>query len=218
MNFEHARHNMVEQQIRPWQVLDQKVLDLLMKIHREEFIPAGYRQLALADIQVPLPHGQVTMTPKVEARLLQSVDIQPNDKVLEIGTGCGYLTALLANAAREVVSVDIFPDFIEQAREQLINKHNINNVSLESGDAITGWEKSGPYDVIVVTGSVPVLDDHFQQQLTTDGRLFVIVGEPPVMEATLITRKGNNEWAMESLFETSLPPLIGAVAEKQFEI
>ncbi len=119
--------------------------------------------------------------------------------------------------AGEVVSVDIFPDFIENARDKL-KIHNIDNVSLETGDAITGWEKSGPYDVIVVTGSIPKQDENFQQQLKMDGRLFVIVGEPPIMEAMLITRRGNNEWAVESLFETNLPPLIGATAEKPFEI
>jgi len=217
MNFEQARFNMIEQQIRTWEVLDQDVLDLLMDIRREDFIPEEYKQLALADTQIPLTHGQVTMTPKVEARILQSIDIQAKDKVLEIGTGCAYLTALMAKMADEVISVDIYPVFTEQAAKKL-KQYNIENVKLENGDAIAGWESSNPYDVIVVTGSVPLLEAHYQKQLASKGRLFIIVGESPVMEAILITRAGENEWAKESLFETDLPPLIGATAKKHFKI
>ena len=208
MNFEQARLNMIEQQIRTWEVLDQNVLDLIGKIHREDFMPEDYRLLALADVQIPLMHGQVTMTPKVEARLIQSLDIKDTDKILEIGTGCAYLTALLASSGKHVTSVDIFPEFTREAGYKLI-RHNINNVTLETGDAIKGWDKHAPYDVIVVTGSVPELEPVFQEQLNITGRLFVITGKSPVMEAWLITRIGQQEWARESIFETDIPPLIG---------
>ena len=216
MNFEQARYNMIEQQIRTWEVLDQNVLDLLMKIHREDFVPDAFRQLALADTRIPLAHGQVTMTPKVEARILQSVDIQKTDKVLEIGTGCAYLTAVIANMAKEVISIDIFPEFTKSAEEKL-QKHGITNVTLETGDAISGFQPASPYDVIIVTGSLPVPDDCFQNQLAINGRLFVITGHSPVMDATLITRAGENEWAKEILFETDIPPLVGAKEPKKFQ-
>lgn len=208
MNFEQARLNMIEQQIRTWEVLDQHVLNLIAEIHREDFIPEDYRQLALADVQLPLAHQQVTMTPKVEARLVQALNIQQDDTILEIGTGCAYLTALLARSGRQVTSVDIYPEFTREAKRKLAG-HGIENVELQTGDASQGWKGRGPYDVIVVTGSVPVLNTCFQEQLKPGGRLFVIVGTPPVMEAILITAIGNRQWATESLFETNLPSLIG---------
>lgn len=215
MDFDQARLNMIEQQIRPWEVLNQDILDLIAAVHREDFVPKQYRQLAFADTNIPLSHNEVTMTPKVEARLLQAVAITADDKVLEIGTGCAYLTALLAKSARLVTSVDIYPDFTLEARDKL-GRLFLDNVVLETGDAINGWPQSAPYDVIVVTGSVPVLEPHFQQQLTNGGRLFVITGGSPVMEASLITRLGDDEWATESLFETDLPPLIGAPRCEEF--
>lgn len=217
MNFEQARYNMIEQQIRTWEVLDQNVLDLLMKIHREDFVPDNYKQLALADTRIPLAQGQVTMTPKVEARIIQSVDIKHADKVLEIGTGCAYLTAIIASMAKQVISVDIYPEFTKSAGGKL-QKYNISNVTLETGDAITGWPSASPYDVIIVTGSLPVLDDCFQKQLTLNGRLFIITGLSPVMDAILITRAGENEWAREVLFETDIPPLVGAKEPKKFRL
>lgn len=217
MNFEQARLNMIEQQIRTWEVLDQDVLDLLAKIHREDFMPEEFRLLALADIQIPLMHNQVTLTPKIEARLLQTLNINNSDTILEIGTGCAYLTALLASTGKHVISVDIFPEFTSEAQHKL-QQHNINNVTLESGDAVNGWDKYAPYDVIVVTGSVPVLENHFQEQLNTGGRLFVIIGQSPVMEALLITRVGPYEWARESIFETDIPELIGAPKADTFEL
>lgn len=217
MNFETARINMIEQQIRPWEVLDQTVLDHIAEIHREDFVPARLQQLALADVSLPLAHGQVTMTPKVEARVLQSLALKKTDKVLEIGTGCGYLTALLGKSAASVISVDIFPDFTREAMDKLARYH-INNVTLESGDAIKGWDSHAPYDAIVVTGSVPSLPPCFQEQLAINGRLFVIVGQSPVMEAMLITRSGQQDWTSEVLFETDLPPLIGAANNNEFTL
>ena len=217
MNFEQARFNMIEQQIRTWEVLDQDVLDLIAEIHREDFVPVEYYQLALADVQIPLAHQQVTMTPKLEARLLQALDIQKTDKILEIGTGCAYLTALLARSSHHVTSVDIYPEFTSEAKIKL-TRHGIQNITLETGDAIRGWSNQSPYDVIVVTGSVPVLDSCFQEQLNLQGRLFIITGVAPVMEALLITRVGDNEWLKESLFETDIPALIGAPTISEFKL
>lgn len=208
---------MIEQQIRTWEVLDQAILDLLAEIHREDFVPVEYRQLALADIQIPLAHKQVTMTPKVEARLLQALDIKPTDKILEIGTGCAYLTALLARTGHHVFSVDIFPEFTGEAKTKLA-RHGIHNVTLETGDATRGWAQHAPYDVIVLTGSLPVLESCFQKQLNIGGRLFVIVGTSPVMEALLITRIGENEWSTESLFETDIPALAGTKISTEFKL
>jgi protein-L-isoaspartate(D-aspartate) O-methyltransferase len=216
-NFEQARLNMVEQQIRPWEVLDQNVLDLITSVHREDFIPDEFRQLAFADVQLPLAHAQVTMTPKMEARLLQVVNVRKTDKVLEIGTGCAYLTALLAKSSTHTLSVDIYPEFTRAAEKKLVN-HQINNATLVTGNAVNGWDKNNTYDVIVVTGSVPVLNTCFQEQLGLNGRLFVIVGNSPVMEAQLITRMGENEWSKEVLFETDLPPLIGVKTKEQFSL
>ena len=215
MNFEQARYNMIEQQIRTWEVLDQRILDLLGEMHREDFVPDAYRNLALADIQIPLLHDQVTMTPKVEARLLQSLAIQASDRILEIGTGCAYLTSVLARAGQHVTSVDLFEDFTRQAGDKL-SRHQITNVTLETGDAIKGWSRGKTFDVIVLTGSLPVLDPCFQEQLEPMGRMFVITGTLPVMEAQLITRVGENEWSKESLFETTIPPLIGAKEPERF--
>jgi protein-L-isoaspartate(D-aspartate) O-methyltransferase len=215
MNYEQARFNMIEQQIRTWEVLDQRILNLLADVHREDFIPDVYKKLALADVNIPLLHEQVTMPPKLEARLLQSLDISKDDRILEIGTGCAYLTALLAKLGKDVTSIDIFPEFTLQAGEKLA-AHNINNVNLIAADAINGWSLTAPYDVIVVTGSVPLENKSFQQQLSIGGRLFVIVGESPVMEALLVTRVSDNGWSRESLFETDIPALIGAVQPARF--
>ena len=215
MNFEQARENMIKQQIRPWKVSDQKTLDLLSEIHREDFIPEPYRHLALADINIPLLHNQVTMTPKMEARLLQHLALQPHEKILEIGTGCGYLTALLANSGKIVHSVDIYPEFKEYALP-IFKQYALQNIHLYVGDAVRGWPQEAPYDAIVVTGSVPLLERHFQEQLQPGGRLFVIVGQSPAMEARLITRKGSGTWAVTSLFETDLPPLVGAPEPEPF--
>ena len=214
-NFEQARFNMIEQQIRPWDVLDQRTLDLIASVPREQFVPQDYRKLAFADINIPLAQGQVMMSPKVEARLLQALRLNPNDSVLEIGTGSGYLTALLAKVANHVDSVDIFPEFI-QAAETKLTALNINNVTLQVGDAINGWNTNVNYDVIVLTGSIPILTSHFQDQLDEGGCLFAIVGEEPIMQAQLLTRVNQTETNLEILFETVLPPLLGAVSPSRF--
>jgi protein-L-isoaspartate(D-aspartate) O-methyltransferase len=216
MNFEQARENMIKQQIRPWEVVDENTLNLLAEIHREDFVPDTYRDLALADINIPLLHGQLMMTPKVEARLLQHLAIQPDETILEIGTGSGYLTALLAKSGKYVHSVDIYPEFAQLAGPKF-KRYGLQNIQMQVGDAVRGWSAAAHYDVIVVTGSVPLLERHFQEQLRTGGRLFVIVGSSPAMEARLITRTGTDVWTTDSLFETDLPPLIGAPRPEPFQ-
>ena len=215
MNLELARHNMIEQQIRPWEVLDQRILDLLQQVPREDFVPPRYRKLAFADIEIPLGHGEVMMQPKLEARLLQALDIQPNDRVLEVGTGSGYVTALLAHLGRQIFSVEINGELLEQARQRLAS-HNITNVTLTQGDAAGGWSSGAPYDAILLTGSVPELPEAFLKTMTIGGRLVAVVGSAPIMEATLITRLGENEWSEEGLFETVTPPLRNAVSHQPF--
>lgn len=215
MNFEQARLNMIEQQIRPWEVLDQQILDLLVALPREEFVPAAQRNLALSDLNLPLAHGEVMMSPKLEARMLQSLAIQPDETVLEIGTGSGYVTALLARLAKHVYSVDIHADFTEAALQKLV-AHNINNVTLETGDAARGWSQHAPYDVICLTGSLPILPKPFMHDLAVGGRLFAIVGDSPVMDVMLITRAGQDDWSKEYLFETDLPALQNAEQPERF--
>lgn len=215
MNIDQARFNMVEQQVRPWEVLDQTVLSLMEHAPRDAFVPAEYRSLAYADICVPLGHDEVMMPPRVEARLLQALRLDAADRVLEIGTGSGYLTYLLAALAGHVVSVELRQDLHERARG-LLAEHATHNVTLECSDGVRGREVGAPYDAIAVTGSVPVLEEHFQRQLCIGGRLFVIVGEAPVMEARLIRRTGPDEWLSEGLFETVLPALVGAPQPPRF--
>jgi len=215
MNLQQARINMVEQQIRPWEVLDQRVLDHMRDIPREDFVPPEYRGLAYADIRVPIGHGQVMMAPREEARLLQALDIGNQDKVLEIGTGSGYLTALIASLCREVVSVECHADLGAAAAEKLEARH-VSNVTMEIGDGGNAWPSAGPYDAIAVTGSLPVIEERFKRQLRRGGRLFVIVGEAPAMEAWRVTRVSATDWSGESLFETVIPPLIGVARPKQF--
>lgn len=215
MDFEKARTNMVQRQIHTWEVLDQRVLDLLARSPREEYVPEAYRYLAYADTHVPLEGDEVMMPPREEARVLQALALQAEDKVLEIGTGSGYLTSLLAALAREVVSVEISPTLQARARANLAG-HDVSNVALELGDGVRGWPQGAPYDAIAVTGSLPVLHDDLQRQLALGGRLFVVVGEAPAMEAQLITRMDEDDWATDSLFETVLPPLKGAEKPRRF--
>jgi protein-L-isoaspartate(D-aspartate) O-methyltransferase len=214
-NFELARRNMIEQQIRPWDVLDQQALDVLASIPREDFMPDGYRNLAFSDIAIPLGHGEFMLKPAIEGRILQALALQPTDRVLEVGTGSGYLTATLARLAASVTSIDILPEFIEAARHKL-KAHGLSNVILHTGDASHGWCDQR-YDAIAVTGSVATITETWQQNLRVGGRLFIVTGQSPVMEAFLITQVGEREWIRESLFDTELPPLRNAVPVKTFE-
>jgi protein-L-isoaspartate(D-aspartate) O-methyltransferase len=216
MNLEQARYNMIEQQIRPWDVLDDRVLGVLSATPREDFVPEQYRELAFSDICIPLPDEQCMMPPKLEGRLLQSLAVLPGDDILEIGTGSGYLTACLARLGSSVHSIDLFPGFTAAAGE-LLAGHNINNVTLETGDAGAGWQSDKRYDAIAVTGSLPLLHHGFHELLNPGGRLFVIVGQPPIMQALLITRAGEQEWNSESLFETAIPALLNAPRPEDFK-
>lgn len=215
INFEQARYNMIEQQIRPWDVLEQRILDLSNEVPREEYVPAQYRNLAFTDMEIPLGHGHSMMPPRLESRMLQSLNIQKDDKVLEVGTGSGYVTALLARLAGHVTSVEIVPEFKQQAEAKLAQQ-GITNVTLLEGDAANGWE--GRYDVIVVTGSLPCDAGAFEQGLNIGGRLFAVLGEVPVMEAMLITRISEHEWRRENLFELLLEPLTNAPQPQRFSL
>ncbi|GBG03741.1 protein-L-isoaspartate O-methyltransferase [Azospira sp. I13] len=214
-NMEQARFNMIEQQIRPWNVLDQDVLDLLSEVKREDFVPAAYQALAFADLEIPLGEGAAMLAPKMEARLLQELAVQPKEKVLEIGTGSGYMAALLAAKAEQVTSVEISPALAQQAKANLA-KSGASNVSVEVGDGARGWAAAAPYDVIVVSASLPAVPDELLQQLKVGGRLAAIVGEAPVMEAQIITRTGETTFAPLNLFETVVAPLQNAPAKERF--
>ncbi len=216
MNFDQARFNMVEQQIRPWDVLDGRVLGLLESSQREDFVPVRYRKMAFADLAIPLDHGQNMMKPVVEGRLLQALGLQADETVLEIGTGSGFVTACLAQMAERVVSVDIYEQFSSEAAGKLKEK-DIHNVEFETGDVMTGWQPEQAHDVVVVTGSVLSVPEHFPGWVNPRGRLFVICGESPAMEAKLLTRLNATEWREESLFETDLARLINAGKTPHFE-
>ncbi len=212
---EHARFNMVEQQIRTWDVLDPQVLDLLFALRREEFVPDQYRAFAFVDMEIPLGQGEKMLTPKLEARMVQELAIKPTDKILEVGTGSGYMTALLAKRGRHVHSIDVIGEFTTRAAT-LLAAHGISNVTLETGDAARGWVRQAPYDVIVLTGSVPVLAEDLPRSLTPGGRLLAIVGEAPVMQARLITCSADRAYDSISLFETSVRSLRNAPQPERF--
>ena len=215
LDVERARFNMVEQQIRPWEVLDRRVLDLLLRVRREEYVPARYRALAFADMEIPLGHGETMLAPKMEARMLQELALAPGDRILEVGTGSGYMTALLASLGGHVCSVDIVAQFTQTAGAKLAAQ-GVTNVTLETGDAARGWDRHAPYDAVVVTGSMPVLPDAFPKSLRPGGRLIAVVGEPPVMEAQLITCVAAGAYSTTGLFETCIAPLRNAVQRERF--
>ena len=213
--LEQTRHNMVSQQIRTWYVLDDEVLDLLYAVHREEFVPPAYRHTAFFDVEIPLGQGQIMLAPKMEARILQELRIKKTDKILEVGTGTGYMTALLAKLGAHVYSVEILPEFKSMAEANL-KAHHIDNVTLEQGDAAHGWPGHEPYDVIVITGSTPVLPESFKKSLAVGGRLLAIIGEDPVMNAQLITCVAPGNFTETTVFETSIPALINAAQAEKF--
>jgi protein-L-isoaspartate(D-aspartate) O-methyltransferase len=215
MNLEQARFNMVEQQIRTWEVLDQEVLDSLYVIPREEFVPAQHRALAFSDLELPLGEGERMWQPKLEARVLQELALKKTDRVLEVGTGSGYLTALLAHRAGEVCSVELRPALAAFGRENL-ERHGTDNVVLEIGDAARGWGSRAPYDAIVLTGSTPVLPRAFLEQLNAGARLFAVVGEAPAMQARLAFCTAPGAWRSVDLFETVIRPLANAEQGRRF--
>ncbi|MCP1673166.1 protein-L-isoaspartate(D-aspartate) O-methyltransferase [Natronocella acetinitrilica] len=216
MNLEQARFNMVEQQVRPWDVLDPRALDVMDRVLREHFVDPKHRNLAYSDLNLPLAHGQVMLSPRQEGRILQAVAPQETEQVLEIGTGSGYLTACLATLARHVTTVDIHPEFHELAGTRL-EKEGLRNVTFVDGDAARGWDDGKRYDAIAVTGSLPELHQGFHRALTIGGRLFVIVGDGPIMEALLIIRVAEDQWAVDSLVDTHIPALINAHRTRHFE-
>jgi protein-L-isoaspartate(D-aspartate) O-methyltransferase len=222
MDLEQARTNMVEQQIRTWEVLDQDVLDLLYVVPREEFVPQKHRALAFSDLQIPLEEKTTADSqermwePKLEARVLQELDLHKTDRVLEVGTGSGYFTALLAHRAAHVHSVEIKPALAAFGRRNL-ERHGADNVTLEIGDAARGWPGHAPYHVIVLTGSTPVLPRAFLDQLEPGGRLFAVVGEPPVMGARLLVAAGPQSQRGTTLFETVIAPLANCERPSRFK-
>lgn len=215
INIESARHNMVVSQIRTGSVLNDRILELVGRGPRQDFVPDALRNLAFVDMQIPLGHGEVMMAPLVEARLLQELRIKPGDKILEIGTGSGYLTWLLAQLGAHVHSVEIRADFTARASEKLA-AHGTANVTLELGDGARGWSPQSPYDVILVTGSLPLLPEEFKKQLNVGGRLIAIVGRSPAMEAQRLTRLTETSFETRGLFETDLPALQNALAPSAF--
>jgi protein-L-isoaspartate(D-aspartate) O-methyltransferase len=214
MNFETARAQMLGQQVRAWEVLDDRVLGAMRATPRELFVPESERELAFADTEIPLGHGQFMMAPKIEGRLLQALQIEPSHDVLEIGTGSGYLTGCLARLARNVTSADIFPDFVASAAGRL-REHGLRNVDLSAADGLM-LAHTGQFDAIAVTGSVPSLTEHFVKMLKPYGRLFIVVGRAPVMEACLITQHPRGHRTRHDLFETVLTPLVNAEQPEPF--
>lgn len=215
MNFDQARQNMVENQVRPWEVLDGRVLDVLRHVRREDFVPPAHRQLAFADLNLPLGHGEVMMKPVIEGRALQALELKPEDSVLEIGTGSGFLTACLASLAGHVTSVDIHADFTAAAAERL-KAAGIANVQLLTGEAVSGWQPQGTFDAVIVTGAVYRIPDRFLSWLKPGGRLLVVRGESPVQQVLVLTHEGNGRYREESLFETDLPYLAHAEPPRRF--
>jgi len=216
MNIEQARFNMIEQQIRPWNVLDQDVLDLLHVVKREQFVPAAYQNLAFADVEIPLPGGESMLAPKFEARIMQETGVKKHETVLEIGTGSGYMAALLAHRAAKVTTVEINPETAELAKKNLANA-GIHNVTVEVGNGAQGWEKGAPYDVIVISGALEVLPEAILKQVKVGGRIAAIVGQAPVMEAAIISRTGENTYSTIKVFETNVRYLTGAPVPSHFQ-
>ncbi|MDY7576104.1 protein-L-isoaspartate O-methyltransferase [Actimicrobium sp. CCI2.3] len=216
MNIEQARFNMIEQQIRTWDVLDQDVLDLLMVVKREAFVPAAYAALAFVDTEIPLPCGQSMLMPKFEARMLQEASLKKHETVLEIGTGSGYMAALLSHRARHVTTIDIEADLQALAQDNL-QRYGIDNVDVLLGDGARGWASAAPYDVIVISGSLPILPQEFLAQIKIGGRILCVVGDAPAMTAQVITRVSELGYDTVNLFETVIKPLRNAFTPSPFK-
>ena len=215
MNVDQARLNMIEYQIRPWEVLDQQVLDLLYAVKREDFAPPAYRLLAFSDLEIPIGQGECMWQPKLEARVLQELAVKPTDQVLEVGTGSGYFTALLARLAQHVYSVEIRPE-LKASGEANLRRAGVTNVTVELGDAARGWTKHAPYDIVVLTGSTPELPQQLLQQMKPGARLFAVVGNPPAMAARMVTCTGEGVYNSIDLLETQIAPLANALEGERF--
>jgi protein-L-isoaspartate(D-aspartate) O-methyltransferase len=212
-----AREQMIEQQVRAWDVLDERVLGIFRKVPREHFVPAEQRYVAFADLEVPLPKGQHMLRPSVAGRLLQALELTGLERVLEVGTGSGFLTACLATVSAHVHSIEIFPELAALAKSNLTSL-GVGNAEVVTADAMhsPGLDAQTRYGAIAVTGSLPSQDDRFQRQLEVGGRMFIVVGEAPVMAARLIRRTAENAWTSESLFETVIDPLVNARRPEEF--
>jgi protein-L-isoaspartate(D-aspartate) O-methyltransferase len=215
MNFEQARLNMVENQVRPWEVLDARVLDVISRVRREDFVGNAHRQLAFADLCLPLGHGEVMMKPVVEGRVLQALELQSTDHVLEIGTGSGFLTACMATLSAQVTSVDIHGDFTMAATQRL-HAANIANTTLITGEAVIAWQPQELFDALVVTGAVAEIPARWLTWLKPGGRALIVHGQSPVQHATLLTHEGTGRYREETLFETDLPYLTHAEPPQRF--
>jgi len=215
MNIEKARFNMIEQQIRPWKVLDPQVLDLMATLPREQFVPDAYQGLAFADIAIPLGNDRYMLHPREEGRLLQAIKPALKKKVLVLGTGSGYVTALVASIAEEVIAVDYDEEFVVSTTENL-DALNIKNVKVHCEDVSQGLESQAPYDAIIILGSMQILPESIKKQLAVGGLMFSIIGKRPTMEALLIERTSENEWQEEGMFETMVPALENTPEAEQF--
>lgn len=216
MNIEQARFNMVEQQIRPWNVLDLGVLELLSVVKREAFVPTAYKAMAFADMEIPLGHGQCMLAPRLEARLLQDLAIQPHETVLEIGAGSGYMAALMAHRAHRVVSLEIVPELATMARNNL-RTAGIQNAEVRQADGAAAAAAEGNYDVILLSGSVTEVPQSLLNLLKVGGRLAGIVGDEPVMSATLVTRTGATEFTTRQPWDCNAPRLQGFAEPSRFQ-
>lgn len=216
MNLEQARNNMIMQQVRTWDVLDGRVLDVLRDTPREEFVPPRHRKLAFADLRIPLGHDQVMMRPIEQGRLLQALMLSDQDRVLEVGTGSGYLTACLARLAGEVISIETFSQLAEQAASNL-KPQGMDNIELQTGDVFEQRYPEEGFDAVVVTASVPAIPESLPSLLRPGGRLFVVRGRSPAMEALVVTRTESGRLTEESLYETDLPRLIGTEEAPVFD-
>lgn len=219
MNLEQARVNMIEQQIRTWDVLDKDVLQTLVAVRREAFVPEAYRALAFVDTEIPLPGGENMLSPKLEARLLQEAALLKTDAVLEIGAGSGYMAALLAHHARHVTTIEILPE-LKALAEKNLSSYGVANVNVELGDGAHGWTGQGtraaPWDVILISAALPVMPKIFLEQLQIGGRLLAVIGEAPVMSACRFTRTAQDAWDKRTLFETCIKPLRNAETPSAF--
>lgn len=216
LNVERARFNMIEQQVRPWDVLDARVLAVLSDVRREEFVDAEHRQLAFADLELPLAHGEFMMKPVIEGRVLQAIEVRAGDSVLEIGTGSGFLTACLARLGSDVLSIEQHADLAATARERL-QRGGIGNAKVEVAEAVREFQPGREFDVVVLTGAVHALPERFKGWLKPGGRLFAVIGESPVQQAIVFTRDGTT-LRETSLFETDLAYLTNAAPPKRFSL
>ncbi|MEE4303754.1 MAG: protein-L-isoaspartate O-methyltransferase [Wenzhouxiangella sp.] len=216
LNLEQARVNMVEQQVRTWEVLDPHVLDALREVPREDFAPADYRRMAFSDLRIPLGHDQVMMKPIEEGRMLQTLEIQPGHRVLEIGTGSGFVSACLAYLGASVLTIDIIEEFTERAKRRY-ERLSIEGIEARHADALGDFDPGEAFDAVAVTGSAAEVPERFLKWIKPGGRLFAVRGFSPVMEAVTLTRTESDHWQVESLFDTDLPRLIGAEDRPQFE-